>query len=124
MIKAPISIGELIDKITILEIKAERIDCPEKRAHVLRELGALKEVETLLPTAPPQDEIDNLRAVNGTLWAVEDAIRLCDRFGDFGDKFVSLAQCVYKTNDRRSEIKRRINEACGSEIVEAKQYAG
>ena len=123
-IMAPISAGELVDKITILRNKAERIGDPAKEANVRRELAMLEAIaEGALPKTP---EIERLTAelaqVNAALWDIEDGKRECERRGDFGDGFVELARSVYIQNDRRAAIKRAINEAAGSEIVEEKSY--
>ena len=123
-IMAPISAGELVDKITILRNKAERIGDPAKEANVRKELAMLESIaEGALPKTP---EIDRLTAelaeVNIALWDIEDGKRDCERRGDFGDSFVQLARSVYVENDRRAAIKRAINEAAGSDIVEEKSY--
>jgi len=123
-IMAPISAGELVDKITILRVKAARIGDAAKEANVRKELGML---EALAAEALPQtDEIARLTAelaeVNGALWDIEDGKRDCERRQDFGEKFVALARSVYVENDRRAAIKRAINEAAGSDIVEEKSY--
>lgn len=121
-ILAPISAGELVDKITILEVKAERI-APEKRPNVLHELGLLCEIAAReLP--PGLDALTaELRAVNAALWDVEDGKRDHERRADFGPAFIALARRVYRDNDRRAALKRAINDAAGSEIVEEKSYA-
>lgn len=117
--------GELIDKITILDIKLARIADPQKRRNVAFELSRLTEARTAL--AALGDGLDaltaDLRRVNEALWDIEDAIRDCERDQDFGPTFIDLARRVYKTNDRRAELKRRINELCGSHIIEEKSYA-
>ena len=123
-IMAPISAGELVDKITILRNKAERIGDPAKEANVRKELAMLEALaDEALPKTP---EIERLTAelsqVNIALWDIEDGKRDCERRGDFGDRFVQLARSVYVENDRRAAIKRAINEAAGSEIVEEKSY--
>ena len=116
---APISVGELIDKITILEIKEERITDESKRINVEKELEALRSIEILnIPT----DLVDELREVNRSLWDIEDAIREKERMSEFDEKFVELARSVYFTNDRRSRIKRSINEISGSDLIEEKSY--
>ena len=116
---APISVGELIDKITILEIKEERITDESKRVNVQDELKALRSIEILnIPT----DLVDELREVNRSLWDIEDAIREKERMSEFDEKFVELARSVYFTNDRRSRIKRSINEISGSDLIEEKSY--
>ena len=122
----PVSWGELIDKITILEIKAARISDPARRANVVRELEALTEARDrggALPASVEEPTCD-LRAVNEWLWDIEDEIRECEKHGDFGPRFVELARSVYKTNDRRAALKRRINDLLGSALVEEKSYKG
>ena len=116
---APISVGELIDKITILEIKEERIADESKRINVEKELEALRSIE--VPNIPT-DLVDELREVNRSLWDIEDAIREKERMSEFDEKFVELARSVYFTNDRRSRIKRSINEISGSDLIEEKSY--
>ena len=123
-IMAPISAGELVDKITILRNKADRIGDPAKEANVRKELAMLEALaDEALPKTP---EIERLTAelsqVNIALWDIEDGKRDCERRGDFGDRFVQLARSVYVENDRRAAIKRAINEAAGSDIVEEKSY--
>ena len=117
--------GELIDKITILEIKAERIEDARKHANVTYELAVLSNARAAaIPPSPRLDELtDALRAVNEALWDIEDALRRCERDGDFGPRFVGLARSVYRTNDRRAALKREINELLGALIVEEKSYA-
>lgn len=121
----PVAPGELIDKITILRIKAARIADAAKLANVRRELDLLEAVlGSKLPDAPPLPALTAaLQEVNETLWQIEDDIREREREGDFGPRFVELARAVYRTNDRRAEIKREINAALGSAIVEEKSYA-
>jgi tetratricopeptide (TPR) repeat protein len=117
--------GELIDKITILEIKARRIGEAAKLAHVRVELEALTAArDCSLPRSAELDRLtEGLRAVNEVLWDVEDAIRLCERDGDFGERFVELARSVYCHNDRRAALKRQVNELLGSRLIEEKSYA-
>jgi len=117
--------GELIDKITILEIKAERIDDERKRANVTYELATLSNARELaIETSDQIRELSGrLKAVNEKLWEIEDEIRLCEREEDFGEKFVELARSVYRFNDERAEIKREINTMLGARIVEEKSYA-
>lgn len=123
-ILAPISAGELIDKITILRVKAERIGDPAKEANVRKELALLE--ATALSHIPPSADMDrltaDLQAVNAALWDVEDGKRDCERRQDFGPDFVALARRVYIENDQRAVIKRAINAAAGSDIVEEKSY--
>lgn len=120
----PVSWGELLDKITILEIKAQRIVDADKRGNVERELAALNAVVTAAGTLPDtaQPIIDRLRGVNETLWDIEDEIRDCERAKEFGTRFVELARAVYHTNDKRAAFKRDLNELLGSELVEEKSY--
>ena len=124
IIRAPVGAGELIDKITILEIKVERIADPQKARNVATELTLLRGIRA--EAGLDGDEIaraaDELRAVNTTLWDIEDEIRACEARGDFGERFVALARSVYLTNDRRSALKKRIDLAVGSTIVEEKSY--
>ncbi len=116
--------GELIDKITILELKAERIADAKKRANVLVELATLTDARAA--AIPPDGEADRLtaelKAVNGALWEIEDDIRECDRADDFGPRFVELARAVYRTNDRRAELKRALNLHLGARLIEEKSY--
>ena len=123
---APVSWGELIDKITILEIKAARIAEPAKLANVKRELAALAKTRDAQGQAPAAlaDLAQKLRQVNETLWRIEDQIRECEAKRDFGAAFVELARSVYRTNDKRARLKRRVNELMGSELVEEKSYKG
>jgi hypothetical protein len=124
MIDVPVSWGELLDKMTILEIKSLRIADPSKLANVRRELDLLLERRLEGAHSPAIEAlVHKLRGVNEELWEIEDRIRDCERAGDFGPVFVSLARSVYRTNDRRAELKRAINERMGSGIVEEKSYA-
>jgi Family of unknown function (DUF6165) len=123
-IQAPIAIGELIDKITILELKSARLRDPAKARNVHTELALLRQIRTQagLDTPDMAALTDELRAINAMLWQIEDDIRACEAKGDFGPRFVELARGVYRNNDRRSAVKRRINLAFGSAIVEEKSY--
>lgn len=123
-ILVPVSWGELLDKITILEIKNQRIEDAAKRANIVRELDALNTVVDAQPAMPPEARtlIDELRSVNEALWDIEDEIRDCERNRDFGARFIELARAVYHTNDRRSVVKRQLNDLLGSELVEEKSY--
>jgi hypothetical protein len=117
--------GELLDKITILDIKSERIQEPQKRENVRLELAVLSAARD--QHMPPSSELTELtaqlKAVNEALWDIEDAIRDCERNGDFGPRFIELARSVYHSNDRRAALKRQVNELLGSRIVEEKSYA-
>jgi hypothetical protein len=132
-IKVPVSPGELLDKITILRIKSQRIRDPQKLANVRLELDALQATwvasihgATDLATHVKGDleaDIDALMSVNERLWTIEDEIRDKERARAFDDDFIRLARAVYVENDRRAAIKRRINRTLGSAIVEEKSYA-
>ena len=121
----PVSWGEVIDKITILEIKAERLSDAAKLANVTKELNELAAVrEREFPGHAALAALAaELKAINEKLWVIEDDIRDCERAKDFGAKFVELARAVYFTNDERAQAKRRINDLLGSALVEEKSYA-
>jgi tetratricopeptide (TPR) repeat protein len=124
MIATPCSLGELIDKITILRIKTEQIWEPEKLANVRRELALLERLAQEDGASGPIRRLtDQLAAVNARLWTIEDAIRACEREGDFGPRFIDLARSVYRENDTRAAIKRAINTLANSVLVEEKSYA-
>lgn len=121
----PQSWGEIIDKITILEIKSEKLADPAKLKNVHREL---EELVAVRERHFPQHEglaglAATLKKVNESLWWIEDDIRDCERAKDFGPKFIELARAVYVTNDLRGNVKREINELLGSALVEEKSYA-
>lgn len=124
-LSAPISLGELIDKITILEIKRARISDPDKLNNIRRELDLLNTLWVDSPYAA--QDIEPLKAqlkqVNEQLWEIEDEIREKERAGTFDAGFIELARSVYFRNDERAAAKRRINEALGSDLVEEKSYA-
>ena len=124
-VMAPVSVGELLDKIAILRIKAARIADPAKLRNVARELAALEDARArAVPPSPALAAVEaDLRAVNEALWAIEDDIRALDAAGDFGPAFVALAQAVYRTNDRRAALKREASRLTGSALVEEKSYA-
>ena len=123
-ILAPVSFGELLDKIAILQIKAERMSDPEKVANVRKELDALS--ATWLEHPAAQSQIPELRAdlkaVNERLWEIEDDIRACEHRQCFDEEFIRLARAVYFENDERARIKKQINLALGSAYVEEKSY--
>jgi Family of unknown function (DUF6165) len=122
-ILVPISAGELIDKITILEIKSERIKNPSQLENVLRELGALRAIPLDGADRAKLDKLcAELKQLNATLWDVEDAIRECDARNDFGSSFIELARTVYRLNDERARLKKAISLASGSRIIEEKSY--
>lgn len=123
-ILVPVSWGELLDKITILDIKGRRIADPAKLANIARERDALQAVVVAAGALPDgaQGLIDGLCAVNEALWDIEDDIRDCERQKNFGERFVELARSVYRQNDRRAALKRELNDLLGSELVEEKSY--
>lgn len=119
----PVSWGELIDKITILEIKQERIVAPAARANVVKELRLLSEAAAPVATRDGVTAIKaELRSVNERLWGIEDEIRAKESESDFGEGFVRLARSVYKQNDERAALKRELNRLLDSELVEEKSY--
>ena len=124
LIQVPVSYGELIDKITILEIKARQISDPAKLANVRNELDLLN--ATWANDAASQtdiaDERAHLLAVNELLWDIEDRIRLKERAQAFDQEFIELARAVYFRNDERAAFKREINLKLGSQLVEEKSY--
>jgi hypothetical protein len=122
-ILVPISVGELIDKIVILEIKSERIRNANQLANIADELGALRAVRLGDVDRARLDALGTeLKRVNAKLWDVEDSIRECDARGDFGDNFIELARAVYRFNDERARLKKAINVESGSRLVEEKSY--
>lgn len=120
-----IAIGELIDKLTILQIKSEHIRDPEKLKNILFEIELLNEARRQsVPESPELTRLEvELKAVNQQIWDIEDAVRDCERNQRFDEHFVALARSVYKTNDKRAAVKKRINELFNSRIVEEKSYA-
>lgn len=125
MLRVPVSPGELIDKLTILEIKLERMSDPAKKANVAKEFDVLsQELATSVRQSSELAQLHSaLKQVNETLWVVEDDIRDCERAQDFGPKFIELARSVYRINDRRAEVKKEINLLLNSDLVEEKSYA-
>jgi hypothetical protein len=121
----PISPGELIDKITILEIKSERMTDATKLHNVRTELALLSDTwrASAYSATNIDDEWRGLRDVNAELWDIEDLIRDKERAGEFDGDFIRLARAVYVTNDERAAVKREINTRLGSKIVEEKSYA-
>jgi len=117
--------GELIDKITILEIKLQNIKDEAKLANVRREHEILMETcrANIVETMELRRLIDELRAANQKIWDIEDDIRDLERVKDFGDRFVQVARSVYRSNDARAATKRKINELLDSVIIEEKSYA-
>ena len=124
-IKIELSIGELLDKISILQIKAERIDDPSKVKNINKELDVLMSLWNDSPYSDTNlsSEINELKNINEALWDIEDKIRDKERNQLFDKDFVELARSVYFTNDKRAEIKRIINGKTGSELIEEKSYS-
>jgi hypothetical protein len=121
----PVSWGELLDKISILEIKAERIVSEPARGNVQTELAMLSAIAAQLADDPRLREWKRtLKDVNEALWSIEDRIREKEAQAEFDQEFIELARSVYKTNDRRARIKREINLSLGSQLIEEKQYRG
>jgi hypothetical protein len=121
----PLSWGELLDKISILEIKAERIVSTPARSNVRTELSALSAIASELDGDQRLEEWKRaLKDVNEALWSIEDRIREKEAQAVFDQEFIELARSVYETNDRRARIKREINLSLGSQLIEEKQYKG
>jgi len=123
-IRVPVSPGEVLDKITILEIKSERMTDPAKVANVRTELALLQ--ETWARAVQEDDTVrelhTQLKEINEALWEIEDDIRDKERAKEFDQRFIELARSVYFTNDRRSEVKKKLNLHLGSQIIEEKSY--
>ena len=122
IINAPISIGELVDKITILEIKKNKLQ-NSKLENVLKELSFLRKLMAKHQIEITDNLFTQLKEVNLKLWNIEDQIRIKEKNKEFDNIFIELARSVYFTNDKRSEIKKRINRLSNSEITEEKSYA-
>ena len=123
-ITCPTSAGELLDKLSILEIKSEKIDDPEKLINITTELNILTEVKNnfIKNDLKISELFTKLKEVNNKLWVIEDDIRDCERNNTFDKTFIELARAVYKTNDVRAAVKKEINIYLGSTIVEEKSY--
>jgi len=117
----PVSWGELLDKITILEIKSQRLDDDAKRANVVTELTLLSQIAGAA-RAQAADLTEALKTVNEALWDIEDQIRDKELAQAFDAEFIRLARAVYVTNDQRADLKRQINQKLGSRLVEEKSY--
>lgn len=124
-LNVPVSPGEFLDKLSILEIKSERMSDAAKLKNVRNELSLLRRVwsGSAYANKDIEEEYQQLRAVNEQLWDIEDRIRLKEADKDFGQDFIDLARSVYILNDRRAASKRRLNEALGSDLIEEKSYA-
>ena len=124
-IKIELSVGELLDKISILQIKAERIVDPSKLENINKELDVLMSLwkDSAYSNNNLESETNELKAINEELWAIEDKIREQERNQVFDKGFIELARAVYITNDKRADIKRIINSKTGSELIEEKSYS-
>lgn len=116
--KIEVANGEIVDKLTILEIKLENSDSEQKTQHILKELNYLKPLVEELNV--PQEMIDELKGVNQKIWDTEDSIRLCEKNKQFDEEFVQLARDVYYNNDERFHVKSKINKYTNSDINEQK----
>ena len=119
-----VSVGELLDKISILEIKKDKIKNPEKLEYILDELSILKdELKNNIKSDVKLDELyQSLKIINGRLWVIEDDKRKCEKEKDFTENFIKLSRDVHILNDDRAKIKLKINEHTGSKIKEIKEY--
>ena len=124
-IKIELSVGELLDKISILQIKAERIVDPSKLENINKELDVLMSLwkDSAYSNNNLESETNELKAINEELWDIEDKIRDKERNRVFDKGFIELARAVYITNDKRADIKRIINSKTGSELIEEKSYS-
>ena len=123
LINTTVSLGELLDKISILIIKEKNIVDTQKQYHIKKELEVLnKTLENSISRSQVKEYIEKLIEINSELWFIEDDIRDCERKKQFDQKFIDLARAIYIKNDRRSEIKLEINKKFGSELVEVKSY--
>ena len=123
LINTPVSLGELLDKISILIIKEKNIVDDQKQYHIKNELDFLnKTLEDSISRFQVKEYIEKLIEINSKLWLIEDDIRDCEKKKQFDQKFIDLARAIYITNDRRSEIKLEINKKFGSKLVEVKSY--
>ena len=124
-IKVELSVGELLDKISILQIKAERIVDPSKLENINKELDVLMSLwkDSAYSNNNLESETNELKAINEELWAIEDKIRDKERNRVFDKGFIELARAVYIANDKRADIKRIINSKTGSELIEEKSYS-
>lgn len=122
IVNVPISVGELIDKITILRIKSRKIDNKDKLKNIIKELNFLEDIVKDLELPDISYYENELLQVNQMLWTIEDDIRVKEKNYKFDDEFINLARNVYKTNDLRSKIKYEINLLVGSDLIEEKSY--
>ena len=123
LVTTPISLGELLDKISILVIKEKNIRDIEKQKHIKKELLSLYDtLDRFISRNEVEEYIESLININTILWKIEDDIRDCERKNQFDQKFIDIARSVYFTNDKRSKLKLEINKKFGSELVEVKSY--
>tara|TARA_Y100000590_G_scaffold270208_1_gene303463 strand:+ start:598 stop:981 length:384 start_codon:yes stop_codon:yes gene_type:complete len=123
IISTPVSVGELVDKISILHIKNINIKDVEKIKFIKEELELLNQtLDKYVNRDHIQEYLDALIEINSKLWVIEDDIRDCERNKNFDQKFIELARSVYFTNDKRSDVKLNINKKFGSQIIEVKSY--
>ena len=123
-VNIPVSLGELLDKISILEIKNQKILSESKLKNIKKELTGLRNVldELNIKLSETDDLYKDLYKINLTLWEIEDSIRVLEKNEDFGEQFIELARSVYITNDKRFKVKNEINKLFNSEFVEEKSY--
>lgn len=120
LVEIPVSVGELVDKITILEIKLDNVVDQIQKDNIIKELSVLnKKLSTI---NYPTFYYESLKAVNARIWEVEDLIRKQEKLSEFGKDFILYARMIYLYNDKRAEIKKEINKATDSEIIEEKIY--
>ena len=124
LVSTPMSVGELLDKITILEIKSNKIKDETKLEHILKEYDILKkEYDNKVKNDNKLSKLySSLKEINSKLWVIEDEKRLCEKNSDFGDEFIKLSRDVHFLNDERAKIKLEINIHTGSKIKEIKEY--
>jgi hypothetical protein len=123
MITTPISVGELLDKLSILSIKKNRLTNPDKLFQVEKEFSFLYALSTQFLTVKDYFNLyDDLVLINSKLWEIEDKLRVCEKHKNFDEEFIELARSVYYTNDERFELKNKINLLSNSEIQEQKSY--
>ncbi|MFQ5995424.1 MAG: DUF6165 family protein [Acidiferrobacterales bacterium] len=120
-----VSIGEFLDKVSILRIKSERINDPEKLKNITKELTILEDAwaNSAFAQADIASKLAKLKEINERLWEIEDRIRIKEAQKQFDDEFIELARSVYLNNDERSDVKRELSFALGSELIEEKSYA-
>ena len=120
--KIQVSIGELVDKVSILSVKAEKIKNSQKLIHVQKELDLLQKAMKSIEIDPDSTEVNALMRVNLKLWDLENAIRLKEKKVQFDDEFIRLARAIYRFNDERTMLKRKISLKYHSELIEEKEY--